>query len=88
MASRLIGYSRLIPAFLKLKFQLNVRGPVMSDTQVNSQITDAVTQTNVKVPDESPAEAMGAVYQTMAQATGLVMQDAVPRSDDGEKPAG
>jgi hypothetical protein len=30
---------------------------------VNSQITDAVTQTNVKVIGESPAEAMGDLYQ-------------------------
>jgi hypothetical protein len=87
MASRLIGYISLIPAILNLKLQLNVRGPVMSDTQVNSQITDAVTQTNVKVPGETPAEAMGAAYQTMAQSTGLV-KDAIPHSDDGEKSAG
>jgi len=33
---------------------------------VNSQITDAVTQTNVKVVAEAPAMAMGSIYQTMA----------------------
>ncbi len=30
---------------------------------VNSQITDAVTQTNVNVVAESPAQAMGSLYQ-------------------------
>ena len=46
-------------------------------TTVNSQITDAVTQANVKVLGEAPAMAMGTVYQTMAQAVGLSMQNAV-----------
>ncbi|MDC3379174.1 RebB family R body protein [Planctomycetota bacterium] len=38
-------------------------------TEVNSQITDAITQTNVKVVAEAPAMAMGSLYQTMAHAT-------------------
>jgi hypothetical protein len=46
-------------------------------TLVNGQITDAVTQTNVKVLGEAPAMAMATVYQTMAQAIGLSMQNAV-----------
>lgn len=46
-------------------------------TAVNSQITDAVTQSNVKVLGEAPAMAMGTVYQTMAQSVGLSMQNAV-----------
>lgn len=46
-------------------------------TTVNSQITDAVTQANVKVLGEAPAMAMGTVYQTLAQAVGLSMQNAV-----------
>jgi hypothetical protein len=46
-------------------------------TLVNGQITDAVTQTNVKVLAEAPAMAMATVYQTMAQAIGLSMQNAV-----------
>lgn len=46
-------------------------------TAVNSQITDAVTQANVKVLADAPAQAMGTVYQVMAQATGLSMQNAV-----------
>ncbi|MBI6636155.1 RebB family R body protein, partial [Pseudomonas paralactis] len=31
---------------------------------VNEQITDAVTQTNVKVVAESPAMAMSTIYQS------------------------
>lgn len=46
-------------------------------TTVSSQITDAVTQSNVKVLGEAPAMAMGTVYQAMAQAVGLSMQNAV-----------
>lgn len=44
---------------------------------VNGQITDAVTQANVKVLGDAPAMALGTVYQVLAQATGLSMQNAV-----------
>jgi hypothetical protein len=37
-------------------------------TAVNSQITDAVTQANVKVLGDAPAVAMGNLYQATAQA--------------------
>ena len=37
-------------------------------TAVNSQITDAVTQVNVKVLGDAPAIAMGNLYQATAQA--------------------
>jgi hypothetical protein len=37
-------------------------------TAVNSQITDAVTQANVKVLGDAPAMAMGNLYQATAQA--------------------
>lgn len=47
------------------------------NTPVNSQITDAVTQTNVKVLGEAPAQAMGMVYQTMAHSISLSMQNAM-----------
>ena len=43
---------------------------------VNEQITDAVTQTNVKVVAESPAMAMSTIYQSMAQATAILFQNA------------
>ncbi|MBI9076650.1 MAG: RebB family R body protein [Desulfatibacillum sp.] len=37
-------------------------------TSVNNQITDAVTQVNVKVLGDAPAVAMGNLYQATAQA--------------------
>jgi hypothetical protein len=48
----------------------------MADS-VNSQVTDAVTQTNVKVVGEAPSQAMGLVYQTMAHSISLAMQNAM-----------
>jgi tRNA A37 threonylcarbamoyltransferase TsaD len=46
-------------------------------TLVDGQITDAVTQANVKVLGDAPAMAMGTVFQTTAQSIGLSMQNAV-----------
>jgi len=43
---------------------------------VQSQITDAVTQTNVKVLGESPAGALGVSSQAMSHAMGLAMENA------------
>jgi hypothetical protein len=43
---------------------------------VNTQITDAVTQTNVKVLGEAPAEAVAVASQAMAHAVGLAMENA------------
>lgn len=44
---------------------------------VNSQITDAVTQSNVNVVAEAPAQAMGSLYQVAAHANGMAMQNSV-----------
>ncbi len=44
---------------------------------VNSQITDAVTQDNVKVLGDAPAQAMGNLYQTIGHSTGLAGGNAV-----------
>lgn len=44
---------------------------------VNQQITDAVTQANVKVVAESPAIALGNVYQSAAHSTGIMFENAV-----------
>lgn len=44
---------------------------------VNSQITDAVTQTNVKVVAQAPALAIAQIYQSIAHATGLLAENAV-----------
>ncbi|MET3532649.1 antirepresssor protein RebB [Chryseobacterium flavum] len=46
-------------------------------TVVNEQITDAVTQTNVKVVAEAPAIALGNVYQSAAHSTGIMFENAV-----------
>lgn len=45
--------------------------------RVSNQITDAVTQSNVKVVAEAPAMALGTVYQTMAHSTGLMFENSV-----------
>jgi len=39
-------------------------------TSVNSQITDSVTQANVKVLGDAPALAMGNLFQATSQALG------------------
>lgn len=46
------------------------------NTPVNGQITDAVTQTNVKVLGEAPAQSMALVYQTLAHSISLAMENA------------
>jgi hypothetical protein len=50
---------------------------VNPNTVVSEQITDAVTQSNVKVVAEAPAMAMALVYQTMSHSTGLMFENAV-----------
>ncbi|MGK7941425.1 MAG: RebB family R body protein [Crocosphaera sp.] len=45
--------------------------------KVNSQITDAVSQTHVAVIGEAPAQSMAMVYQSMAHSTSLLMQNSV-----------
>ncbi|MEI2456836.1 RebB family R body protein [Lysobacter firmicutimachus] len=47
------------------------------ETPVNSQITDAVTQTNVKVVAEAPAQAIASLYQVSSHSAGLSLQNAV-----------
>jgi hypothetical protein len=46
-------------------------------TSVNDQVTDAVTQSNVKVIGEAPAMALGSLYQAMAHSTGVLFDKAV-----------
>ena len=46
-------------------------------TLVNGQITDSVTQANVKVLADLPAHAVGMVYQVAGNVAGLSMQNAV-----------
>lgn len=47
------------------------------NSTVNQQVTDAVTQTNVNVVAEAPAQAMGSLYQMAAHANGMSMQNTV-----------
>lgn len=49
----------------------------MAQEVVSPQITDAVTQSNVKVVAEAPAVALGNVYQTAAHSTGLMFENSV-----------
>ena len=44
---------------------------------VSQQITDAVTQANVKVVAEAPAMAMGTLYQTLSHSTGIMFENSV-----------
>lgn len=48
-----------------------------SGTPVNSQITDAVTQSNVEVVAISPAQSMGMLYQMATHSAGLSLQNSV-----------
>ena len=49
----------------------------MADESKLAPITEAVTQTNVKVVAEAPAMAMGTLYQSMAHSTGLMFENSV-----------
>jgi len=53
---------------------------------VSPQITDAVTQTNVKVVAESPAMAMSTIYQSMGQATAILFQNSVSAQQQQKSP--
>jgi hypothetical protein len=44
---------------------------------VNEQITDAITQTNVKVLGEAPAIAVGSLYQTIGNSVAMAAANAV-----------
>jgi len=46
-------------------------------TPVNDQITDSVTQANVTVLGDAPAQAMGSLYQAAAQSFASSAQQAV-----------
>lgn len=52
-------------------------------TPVNSQITDAVTQTNVKALGDAPAIALGNLYQATAQALANAAHNATNAQQQG-----
>jgi len=47
------------------------------NSTVNQQVTDAVTQTNVTVLGESPAQALSTLYQMATHASGMALQNSV-----------
>jgi hypothetical protein len=51
--------------------------PDSTPTTVNSQVTDAITQTNTKVLGEAPAIAMGNLYQTVGNSWAMAAANAV-----------
>ena len=48
-----------------------------TDSGVNPQITDAITQTNVQVVGDAPAMAIGSLYQTVGNSWALAAANAV-----------
>ena len=52
-------------------------------TSVNSQITDSISQANVKVLGDAPALALAALYQTMSNAAAIAAQNAVANQQKG-----
>ena len=46
-------------------------------TPVNDQITDSVTQSDIEVLGNSPATALSSLYQSLSNAAGIAMQNAV-----------
>lgn len=48
----------------------------MSTKTVTPQITDSVTQANVKVVGEAPAMAIGSLMQTTAHSLGMAFENA------------
>ncbi len=59
-----------------LRNLITIKTKYMSDT-VNNKVTDAVTQTNVTVLGESPAQAMSMLYQMAMHASGISIQNSV-----------
>ena len=47
------------------------------NSAVNPQVTDAVTQANVKVVGEAPAMSMGSLYQSLGQTLSILYANSV-----------
>jgi hypothetical protein len=52
-------------------------------TSVNDQITDSVTQSDVKTLASAPSQAMGALYQSHAQAHAIAAHNATATQQAG-----
>ena len=48
-----------------------------ANTTVNTQVTDAITQTNVKVLGEAPGMAIGSLYQTIGNSVAMDAANAI-----------
>jgi hypothetical protein len=51
-------------------------GPSTGSALPSSQITDSITQANVKILGDTPAMAQGAVYQALAHSLGIMFENA------------
>lgn len=49
----------------------------VSPIQVNPQVTDAITQTDVAVVGEAPAVAIGSLYQTLSNSVAMASANEV-----------
>ena len=47
------------------------------NTPVNAQITDSVTQANLKILGDAPAVSMATIYQSLSHSTGVLYENAV-----------
>ena len=64
------------PSEINKTLEIQVSERTRDLQEKNAQITDAVTQTNVKVLAEAPAQSMAMVYQTSAHSISLAMENA------------
>lgn len=55
---------------------------LIDDGAINDEIVDSVTQANVQVVGEAPAQSIGAIYQAMSQSISLSMANAEQSSSD------
>ncbi|MBT2749130.1 MULTISPECIES: RebB family R body protein [unclassified Lysobacter] len=56
-----------------------------SPSGINTQITDAVTQRNVKVIGEAPAQAVATIYTALAHAISILFQNAVAAQQQAQQ---
>lgn len=52
-------------------------------TAVNSQITDSVTQANLQVVGEAPAQALASLYMAIAESMSIAAQNATANQQNG-----
>ncbi|QBF31187.1 RebB family R body protein [Thalassococcus sp. S3] len=55
---------------------------MVSRSAANSQVTDAVSQSNVKVLGEAPSMSQGVNFQTLAHSTGALFSSSVANAQN------